>query len=232
MTVKTMISPTLPLTPWLNDGDRLNRAEFHRRYEMHPEIKKAELIEGVVYVASPVRIKKHSYLHLNLSGLLMVYQAATPLVHGGITGSVWLDPAETEVQPDLFLRVEESAGGGSSINEDDYLEGTPELLIEVSASTEKHDLTTKKRVYAKHGVQEYLVVEVKLQKIHWFTLHEGVYEIILPNKQGIFQSEIFPGLWLDEVAFWAGDLAQMLAVLQTGLASAEHAHFVAELKNR
>ena len=63
--------------PPLNSGDHLSRAEFHRRYEMYPEIKKAELIEGVVIVGSPVH-DHHSEPHADFAGLLAVYRWHTP----------------------------------------------------------------------------------------------------------------------------------------------------------
>jgi hypothetical protein len=51
--------------PPLESGDRLTRAEFERRYKATPETFKAELIEKVVYVASPVRVF-HGNPHFNL----------------------------------------------------------------------------------------------------------------------------------------------------------------------
>jgi hypothetical protein len=44
----------------LENGDRLSRYEFERRYQAMPNLRKAELLEGVVYImASPLRIKSH-----------------------------------------------------------------------------------------------------------------------------------------------------------------------------
>jgi hypothetical protein len=47
----------------LENGDRLTRAEFERRYQGMPDVKKAELIEGIVYIAPPVRTQHHGRLH-------------------------------------------------------------------------------------------------------------------------------------------------------------------------
>jgi Uma2 family endonuclease len=222
-------APACPVgPPPLAAGDRLTRAEFERRYEMHPEIKKAELIEGVVHMPSPTRFEKHSRPHYDIIAWLAVYQAATFGVVGGNNATVQLD-FENEVQPDALLRLESRLGGRSRITADDYLAGPPELIVEVAASSAAYDLHDKRRVYARSGVQEYLALQVYEQEATWFALREGVYEALLADEAGILRSEVFPGLWLDPAAFWAGDLAAVLTTLQQGLASPEHTAFVAQL---
>jgi Uma2 family endonuclease len=215
-------------TPPLNAGDRLSRAEFERRYEAHPEIKKAELVEGVVYMPSPVRFRQHGLPHSDMMGWLTVYRAATPNVSTGDNVTVRLD-FENEVQPDAFLRLDPAVGGKSTISEDDYIEGTPELVVEVAASSVAYDLHAKRRVYARSGVQEYLAIQMYEQEISWFVLHEGVYELLAVDENGVLRSELFPGLWLDTAAFWVNDIAGVLATLQEGLVSPEHAASVARL---
>lgn len=215
--------------PPLNAGDHLSIAEFERRYKAHPEIKKAELIEGIVYMPSPIRLKQHGEPHARLITWLGVYTAGTPGVSLADNATVRLD-FENEVQPDAFLRLAPEYGGRSRLTEDDYLAGPPELIIEVAASSAAYDLHEKRRVYARKGVQEYLVVQMYERNIDWFVLRQGNYESLAPGPDGILRSEIFPGLWLQPIAFWAGDLAAMLAVLQAGLASPEHAAFIAQLQ--
>jgi Uma2 family endonuclease len=221
-----VIPPAAP--PPLNPGDRLSRAEFERRYEAHPEIKKAELIEGVVYMPSPRRFEKHGEPHSWFITWLGVYCAATPGVRLGDNGTVRLD-FENEIQPDAFLRVEPAQGGRSRITADDYIEGPPELIVEVAASSAAYDLHDKRRLYQRSGVQEYVAVQMYEQRVDWFVLREGVYESLAPDAAGVWRSEVFPGLWLRATAFWSGDLAGMLATLHEGLASPEHAAFVARL---
>ncbi|MBU1662604.1 MAG: Uma2 family endonuclease, partial [Chloroflexi bacterium] len=199
-----------------------------RRHNAHPEIKKAELIEGVVYMPSPVRHKKHGKPHIYISGWIAVYAAATPVVDPSDNATVRLD-FENEVQPDILLRLEPEQGGHSRISEDDYIEGPPELVVEISASSVSYDLHTKRRVYARSGVQEYIAIQMYEKRIDWFVLREGVYEALAPDENGILRSEVFPGLWLDSVAFWADDLQKILAVLQDGLASESHADFANRL---
>lgn len=237
-TVQTASQPRQPMRPRrtqsveplpFNSGDRLSRAEFERRYEAHPEIKVAELVEGVVYVTSAVRIEWHGKPHALMITWLGVYVAATPGVLPADNTTVRLD-FENEVQPDGLLYLEPIHGGRSRITEDGYLEGPPELVVEVAASSAAYDLHDKRRAYARNGVQEYLAVQMYEQRMDWFVLRQGVYEPLAPDERGVLRSEVFPGLWLQPAAFWAGDLAAMLAVLQEGLATPEHAAFVARLQ--
>jgi Uma2 family endonuclease len=223
--------PTQPVKPApLHAGDRLSRAEFERRYHAHPEIKKAELIEGVVYMPTPIRFEQHGRPHFNIVTWLGTYCAATPGISpGGDNTTVRLD-FENEVQPDALLRLEPAQGGRSRVTEDDYLEGPPELIVEIAASSAAYDLHDKRRVYARSGVQEYLAIQMYEQRVDWFVLREGVYETLTPGDNGVLHSQVFPGLWLQPAALWSGDLAGMLAVLQEGLDSSEHAAFVARLR--
>src|SRR4051794_37723460 len=131
-----LIDPSQSQTaiPRLENGDCLSRAEFERRYEAMPELKKAELIEGEVYVGSPVRHRQHSAPHLQLNGWLAVYLADTPGVEGGDNGSLRMDTAN-EPQPDAFLMIKPECGGRARITDDDYVEGAPELVAEIAASS-------------------------------------------------------------------------------------------------
>lgn len=234
--MNTLQTPSLPHTrprplsqqPPLQTGDILSRAEFERRYHAHPEIKKAELIEGIVYIPSPVRLTQHAQPHATTIGWLTIYRAATKGVLLGDNGTVRLD-FENEVQPDAFLYLPEKMGGQARVSVDDYLEGSPELIVEIAASSASYDMHQKKRVYARNGVKEYLVFQVYEQKVDWFALREGVYQTLQPNEQGIWRSELFPGLWLNAAAFWNDDLPQLLQTLQQGLTTAEHQTFAAQL---
>lgn len=218
-------------TPPLNSGDHLSRVEFERRYAAHPEIKKAELIEGVVYVSSPTHYQKHADPHFNIIGWLAVYRAATPGVKGADNATLRLD-LENEAQPDAVLRLEPDIGGHSFVSADDFLEGVPELIIEVSASSASYDLHDKRRAYARNSVPEYLVIQTYEKRVDWFVLQEGVYEPLKPDDKGILRSQIFPGLWLQPATLWSGDLAALLAILHEGLASPDHAAFVEQLNAR
>src|SRR5438067_6966374 len=146
--------------PPLESGDRLTRAEFERRYDAMPGLKKAELIEGVVHMPSPVTFRKHARPHLYLNGWLLHYLAATPGVDGGDNASLRLD-LDNEPQPDGFLMILPSHGGQARIDEDDYVAGGPELVAEVASSSASYDLHAKLHVYRRNGVREYVVWRVR-----------------------------------------------------------------------
>lgn len=215
--------------PPLISGDHLTLAEFQRRYAAQPYIKKAELIDGVVYMSSPVHLAKHSKPHSRIVGWLFNYVAATPGTDFGDNVTAHLDQ-ENEVQPDAFLRIHESAGGRSHADEYDYLEGVPELIIEVSASSASYDLHEKLELYRRNGVPEYLVLLAYEQETRWYQLVEGEYRLLQPDKAGIYRSQIFPGLHFQSDMFWADDLARLLEILQAGIETAGHQAFVAELE--
>ncbi len=156
----------------LNSGDRLSRAEFERRYEANPEIKKAELIEGVVYTSLPVRHEQHGLPHGMIITWLGVYQAATPGTVLSVEPTVRLD-YENEAQPDALLCLKHQLGGRLRVTGDGYLEGPPELIVEIAASSAAYDLYDKKRVYRRNGVQEYLVWQVYEQRLDGWWRREG-----------------------------------------------------------
>ncbi|MEM8830920.1 MAG: Uma2 family endonuclease [Cyanobacteria bacterium P01_G01_bin.19] len=213
---------------FLESGDRLTRAEFERRYSAAPHIKRAELIEGVVYVASPLRHEQHGRPHSRVMTWLGVYQALTPGVDLSDAPTVRLD-LDNEPQPDAVLLIEPGAGGQTKLSDDGYIEGAPELVAEIAASSAAYDLYDKKNAYRRNGVREYIVWQVLEQKLDWFILREGVYESLMSDRTEIIKSEVFPGLWLAISALLTGDMKQVLAVLQEGLDSREHAAFIDRL---
>jgi Uma2 family endonuclease len=220
---------TVERIPLLEPGDRLTRAEFERRYEAMPGLKKAELIEGIVYMPSPVRLRRHGQPHVHLVTWIGVYAGHTPGIMSGDNATARLD-MDNEPQPDVLLMIDPARGGQARISDDDYVEDAPELVAEVSGSSVSFDLHTKLAVYRRNGVREYLVWRVLEEQIDWFDLKSGAYEPKQPDADGIFRSALFPGLWLDAGALVRGDMPALLAVLQNGLASAEHASFVTKLQ--
>ncbi|HKI35861.1 MAG TPA: Uma2 family endonuclease [Gemmataceae bacterium] len=228
-TIPPVIPPGSPRGPLLEQGDHLTREEFERRYDAIPGLKKAELIEGVVYMPSPVRLGHHGSPHIDLATWIGVYRASTPGVRAGDNTSVRLDPTN-EPQPDALMLIEPACGGQARITADDYVEGGPELVAEVAASSVSIDLNLKFRVYRRCNVREYIVWRVTDQQIDWFVLRGPQYERLPPGPDGHYRSEVFPGLWLDVAALIRGDLATVLQVLQRGVASSEHAAFVARLQ--
>ncbi len=214
-----------PVTiPLLQNGDRLTQKEFHRRYEAYPEDEKFELIGGIVYMASPTGWP-HSKYHLQLATVLGNYEAGTTGVEGLDNATTILGPW-SEPQPDLALRILPERGG-QSFTPKKYVTGPPELIAEVADSTVSIDLHRKKQDYEKAGVWEYLVLCVQEKELHWF--HFKSKRKILPDSKGIYQSRVFPGLWIDGRALSARDSRRVNQVLQEGLASRAHAAFVRKL---
>ena len=222
------MNPMQQLIPALENGDRLSRVEFERRYHLMAEDKKSELIEGQVYMASPVRAKRHGRPHSQIMGWLMVYEFATPNVMVFDNTTVRLD-LDNEPQPDAILRLDETCGGQSRISEDDYIEGPPELIVEVAASSASYDLHDKFHAYRRNGVREYLVWVVQESEFRWYVLDGGEYRLQQPDELGIVSSPFFPGLRLDVPALLSGNMQQVLTVLQAGLNTPEHQDFVTRL---
>ena len=222
-------SPARPAVPPLENGDRLTRAEFERRYRAMPEVKKAELIEGVVYMPSPVRIQRHAKPHLIMATWLGYYLAKTPgLSTFGDNGTVRLDE-DNEPQPDLFLLLPGSVGGAAKVDEDDYVTGPPALVCEVSASSVSIDLHSKMNAYRRNGVREYLSWRTEDGAVDWFALCEGRYEPLPRDAAQVVRSAQFPGLWLNAAALLAGDLPALFKTVDEGTATPDHATFVARL---
>ncbi len=222
-------TPNQRLTiPPLENGDRLNRYEFERRYNTVPTLKKAELIEGIVYMAAALRFKSHSQPHSWMIGWLVTYEATTPGVAVGDTPTVRLD-IDNEPQPDVVLLIAPEVGGQAQLSEDDYVEGAPELIIEIAASSVAIDLHAKKQAYRRNGVKEYIVWQVLDQKISWFYLEKGEYLDLPADPDGIVRSRVFPGLWLAVTELLAGNMQRVLAILQEGVESPEHVAFVQKL---
>ena len=225
---------TLPLPttsrpiPPLQNGDRLTRAEFERRWEAMPEVNKAELIEGVVYMPAALSHDFHASPHLRLSHVLTTYWAATPGLTAGDNGSLRLDLPNMP-QPDLYLMILPEHGGQARVGGDGYVQGAPELIVEVAASSATYDLHDKLEVYRRNGVREYVVWRTYDFDVDHFMLRDGRYELTPATADGVYRSGVFPGLWIDARALLTGDLAAVQRTATAGLATAEHAAFVAQL---
>ncbi|GCL43382.1 Uma2 family endonuclease [Anabaena sp. FACHB-1250] len=217
------------IIPPLTNGDKLTRYEFERRYNAVSKPKKAELIEGIVYIMSAaLRFRSHGQPHGRILTWLGNYEAITPGVALGVEPTVRLD-LDNEPQPDAVLIIIPEAGGQTRISEDDYIEGPPELVVEIAASSVAIDLHGKKQAYRRNGVREYIVWQVLDEKLSWFSLQEGEYLELAPNEEGVLQSRVFPGLWLAVNELLTGNMQVVLNVLQTGLQSVEHADFIEKL---
>ena len=215
------------LIPQLLPGQRLTRDEFLCRWETLPDLKNAELIDGIVYMSSPVS-NRHSTFDFLIHAWLGAYAAATPGCAGGSNGT-WL-MSESAPQPDADLRILPEHGGQSKM-EGNYCAGAPELIVEVCASSATHDFGPKLALYQRAGVREYVTLSLEPKEVVWRELAGGLYVPLAPGNDGTLRSRVFPGLWLDPEALLAGDAARMLERLRRGLESSEHAEFIESLKS-
>ena len=222
-----MATDRTPKAPPLHNGDRLTAGDFRRRYSTMPDLKKAELVEGVVFM-HPLTTDDHGQAHFDMVGWLGFYRAGTPNLIGSCSGSVRLDP-RNEFQPDGLLRLSEVCGGRARRDEDGCVEGPPELVVEVAYSGVSNDLHDKFQVYRRAGVREYVVWRLEEGVIDWFVERDGRYERLNPQRDGLIRSEVFPGLWLDPVAMIRGELRRIWDAVQIGLASPEHEAFLVKL---
>lgn len=197
--------------PFLENGDVLHAREFLRRFERMPDVKKAELIEGIVYMGSPVSVK-HAEADSLIQGWLLAYAAKNKQVRVAANVTVQLDPENT-VQPDALLRLLPEHGGECRPGDKGYLRGAPELIVEIAASSASVDLHDKRRAYERNGVKEYLVWRVLEGQLDWFRLEGDEYVKLTLDEDGMIRSNVFPGLKLNVPALLAGDAAALLASL-------------------
>ena len=224
--------PKQAAIPILENGDHLTVAEFERRYDAMPEVKKAELIHGVVYMGSPVRMREHGSPHGAMITWLGYYSAFTRGTEVGDNATLKLEIGESQPQPDDILRILPEYGGQSKTDGKGYVVGSVELAAEVAASSATYDLHDKLTAYEENGVREYIVWRVEDEEIDWFILKRGKYQRLTKSKDGLYKSRVFPGLWLDPKAMIAGDLAKVIETVQNGVASPEHRTFVDKLLSK
>ena len=219
----------LKTIPLLRAGDHLTVEEFELRYDAMPNVRKAELINGVVYMPSPVRAEEHGDPHFTVAGWLGRYEWKTPGTIGSDNATVRLQIGANQPQPDLHLRIEAERGGRTWM-ENGYVAGPPELVAEVAASSVNYDLHEKRDAFERNGIPEYIVWRIEDAAIDWFILRGNEYEK-LALVEGVYRSEIFPGLWLDADALIRDDRKRLVRVARKGTASRVYATFVAKLAN-
>jgi Uma2 family endonuclease len=215
--------------PPLEAGDHLDQQTFHERYEAMPEDTRAELIGGVVYMPSPLK-RPHGRMHVWVIRWLSEYEETTPGTEVLYNATNILGP-QSEPQPDASLRILPDRGGQTR-EQNGYVVGAPELVVEIASSKDSIDLHAKRTDYERFGVKEYFVVVLRQAQVLWFASRAGQFQELVPGPDGILRSEVFPGLWLDPAALLRLDTRRLLEVLRQGLASPEHQAFVARLTGR
>jgi Uma2 family endonuclease len=227
--MSTIDRERIRVVPPLIAGERLDRATFHERYEAMPPETRAELIGGVVVMMSPLR-NDHADTTSCLAGWLFNYRCGKPGLRSPDKATVLLDD-ESEPQPDQQLRIRPEYGGQTHL-EGGYIAGPPELVVEVARSSRKHDLGPKFADYERAGVLEYVVVTLDPDEVHWFVRRGDRFVPHLPGDDGVYRSEVFPGLWLNPKTLFADDADALLTTLDRGKATPEHAAFAAALAAR
>jgi Putative restriction endonuclease len=213
--------PSADMTFLLSPGDRMGLEEFLNRWEQSPELKFAELIDGVVYMPSPLSIG-----HSGWDGLVhsvLGYYALRSAVAKTFPNATWLLRGSAP-QPDLALSLKTEYGGKMATGPRELASGLPELVVEVCRSSRSYDLGPKLALYERAGVPEYLAILIEEERFEWRILEQGRYRI-MEASDGIFRSRILPGLWIDEPAFWREDESRLLAVVDQGLSSPEFLEF-------
>lgn len=220
--------PDIYRPPLLYAGMRLDRAEFYRRIERLEgeglRTRGIERLEGVVYMPAAIRIEQHGEPQAFIVAWLALYAAATPEVQCSGNATARIDD-DNDPEGDALLRIRSEFGGQSTTDLQGYIEGAPELLVEIAGSTSAQDLQLKFDIYRRSGVREYLVWETIADELYWFVLREGDYHRLQPDATGLIHSPTFPGLWLDVAALLKGELTSVLSAVQQGVLSSEHMAF-------
>jgi hypothetical protein len=216
----------VPLPP-LVEGQRLDQPTFHARYEAMPPATRAELINGVVFMPDPFGFG-HAAAKPPVIVWIDYYREQTPVLEVLANVSTVLGP-KSEVQPDVLLLILPEFGGQARIPKE-WVWGPPELVAEVAEETRYVDLGPKFEDYERAGVREYVVRALEPDEVYWFVLRNGRFEELPPGPDGIYRSEVFPGLWLDPQALLRCDTRRLRAVVDLGCATPEHAEFVARLE--
>jgi Uma2 family endonuclease len=219
------VSASIAISEDLATGQKMSREEFLRRWEELPDLKNAELIDGVVHVPSPLSYD-HGHRDAVVHWWLGQYAYSTPGCDCGCNNTWTM--LEDAPQPDSFLRIL-PACGGQSRNGVKYGEGAPELIVEISESSRGVDFGSKLKLYERAGVREYITAETLRRRLVWRLLQGGVYVAQQIPEDGILRSQVFPGLWLDVPAFWNDDKTRIMAALTQGLATEEHRQFAESL---
>jgi Uma2 family endonuclease len=210
----------------LVEGQRLDQPTFHAIYQAMPPGTRAELIDGVVYIPSPVGLE-HGEAQVHVIAWLAHYVENTPGVRA-LDNATTVLGTKGEPQPDGLLRILPEYGG-RTWNQGGFVHGAPEFVIEISKATRSVDLGPKLADYERAGVIEYVVGAIDPDEIYWFSHDHGALVQQSTADDGLYRSRTFPGLWLDPVALLAGDTRRLRAIVDQGCATPEHAAFVARL---
>ncbi len=155
-------------------------------FRLLPEGTLCEVIDNILYMSPAPK-----YTHQRLIALF--YKQIDAIVSSRHLGEVFFSPVDvyfesqiSAVQPDLLYISNANKG---ILNDDGYIYGAPDLVIEVLSSDKKRDLVLKKHLYEIAGVKEYFVVDPETRRIHFFTLENQVFKLNY-EEIGVFKSPL------------------------------------------
>jgi Uma2 family endonuclease len=189
------------------DSDLVTVEEF---FCLVPDGQKADLIDGVIYMASP-DTRRHDRLGGWIKFLLQGYTAVNRL--GEVYGSRFAFALSEfrAPEPDVaFVRSERL-----SLVEERRMVGGPDIAVEiVSRDSRQRDYGEKKQLYAEAGVSEYWIIDPLQQRVEFHRLHAGRYELVPLEHNRLFRSAVLEGFWLDVEWLVAKSLPNEYDILQ------------------
>ena len=182
-----MVAPLSPLSP---DSDLVTIEEF---YCLVPDGQKADLLDGVIYLASP-DTRRSDRLSGFIKFLLQGYADIRGL--GEVYGSRFAFELSQfrAPEPDIaFVRTERL-----HLVSERRMVGGPDIAVEiVSRDSRQRDYGEKKQLYAEAGVSEYWIVDPLQRRVEFHRLHAGHYELVPLEHNHIFRSVVLEGFWLE-----------------------------------
>lgn len=221
-----MTHPAWNYSPLRHPGDHMSLDEFLDRWNRMPDLKFAELTDGAVYLPLPVS-KDHGFYDSRIQAFCGYYAMRTLGTESGTNGN-WLVPSDAAPQPDCAISIAPEYGGRCTVGEG-LAAGVPEMVSEICHSSRAYNLGPKLALYQSAGVNGHLAVLVEERRFEWRMLVNGSYQL-LDSDANVYRSRIFPGLWINEFAFWKDDSETLLKTLEQGLATREHQTFVESLQ--
>jgi Uma2 family endonuclease len=182
-----------------------------------PDGQKADLIDGVIYLASPENIEHHR-LNIWLIRLLWDYIDARRIVGEFFSSRIAfrLDKRESP-EPDIAFVAGQTA---HLLINWGYVEGPPDWAAEiVSPESIDRDYHEKRLQYERYGVREYWIIDPLEQKmIAYRRARDGKYKEVRPRK-GIVTSKVIPGFWVRPEWLWLRPLPNKAVILKEILAT-------------
>ena len=171
--------------------------------------QKADLIDGVIYMASPDNTEAYR-LNRWLIGLLEDFVLERDLGEMfGFRIAFRLDDTNSP-EPDIAF-VQKSR---LSLVKRGFIDGFPDVAIEiVSPESIERDYKKKRRQYEKFGVREYWIIDEMEETVTLLRLNsKGKYQEVRP-RSGVYHSDVIAGFWLDPTWLWMSPRPRKSVVL-------------------